>query len=74
MKKHYRHCYTFPFYFLGNMKIHRITQDGTHELSIHLKDWNGNQRQANYSQFSVGPGKLYTFSASGYSGEAGICN
>lgn len=56
------------------MKIHRITQHGTHELSIHLEDWNGNQRQANYSQFSVGPGKLYTFSASGYYGDAGKCN
>ncbi|XP_076114480.1 uncharacterized protein LOC143082604 isoform X2 [Mytilus galloprovincialis] len=58
-------------HWLGNMKIRRITQDGTHELSVHLEDWNGNQRQANYSQFSVGSKKLYTFSASGYSGTAG---
>ncbi|XP_063400795.1 fibrinogen C domain-containing protein 1-like isoform X3 [Mytilus trossulus] len=58
-------------HWLGNMKIHRITQDETHELSIHLEDWNGNQRQANYSQFSVGSGNLYNLRVSGYSGNAG---
>ncbi|XP_071120275.1 uncharacterized protein [Mytilus edulis] len=58
-------------HWLGNMKIHRITQDGTHELSVHLEDWNGNQRQANYSQFSIESGNLYNLRVSGYSGNAG---
>lgn len=59
-------------HWLGNENIYRLSQDGTHELSIALVDWDGNLMEANYSKFSVNSEKdYYSLSVSGYSGNAG---
>ncbi|XP_052065219.1 low-density lipoprotein receptor-like [Mytilus californianus] len=59
-------------HWLGNENIYRLSQDGTHELSIVLVDWEGNLMEANYSQFSVNSEEdNYSLSVSGYSGNAG---
>ncbi|XP_076114481.1 microfibril-associated glycoprotein 4-like [Mytilus galloprovincialis] len=59
-------------HWLGNENIYRLSQDGTHELSIVLVDWEGNLMEANYSKFSVDSEEdNYSLSVSGYSGNAG---
>ncbi|XP_071123152.1 very low-density lipoprotein receptor-like [Mytilus edulis] len=59
-------------HWLGNENIYRLSQDGTHELSIVLVDWEGNLMEANYSKFAVKSEEdNYSLSVSGYSGNAG---
>ncbi|XP_076114482.1 low-density lipoprotein receptor-like isoform X1 [Mytilus galloprovincialis] len=59
-------------HWLGNENIYRLSQDGTHELSIVLVDWEGNLMEANYSKFALmSEENKYSLSVSGYSGNAG---
>ena len=69
-------CTNFPFSIIsGNENIYRLSQDGTHELSIVLVDWEGNLMEANYSKFAVKSEEdNYSLSVSGYSGNAGLIN
>ncbi|XP_063419028.1 low-density lipoprotein receptor-related protein 8-like isoform X2 [Mytilus trossulus] len=61
-------------HWLGNENIYRLSQDGTHELSIVLEDWEGHIMEANYSTFSVKSEEdNYSLSVSGYYGNAGDC-
>ncbi|CAC5364193.1 VLDLR [Mytilus coruscus] len=75
----YRDHWLGHYFFIKSFKntttkrnIYRLSQDGTHELSIVLVDWEGNLMEANYSQFSVNSEEdNYSLSVSGYSGNAG---
>ncbi|XP_052080667.1 techylectin-5B-like [Mytilus californianus] len=59
-------------FWLGNKFINLITSTAKYRLYIHLEDFEGNSRYAEYSNFSVGDeAKHYVLNVSGYSGDAG---
>ncbi|XP_076805646.1 microfibril-associated glycoprotein 4-like [Clavelina lepadiformis] len=59
-------------FWLGLHNIHEMTRGGGCRLKIELWDFDGNQRHANYSSFSVDSAeKSYRLLISGYSGNAG---
>ncbi|XP_062602102.1 techylectin-5A-like [Saccostrea cucullata] len=59
-------------FWLGNDKIHTLTNSGRYTLRIDLKDFSGNSRYASYSTFNVGNEEsCYLLRVLGYSGNAG---
>ncbi|CAC5389461.1 Fibrinogen-like protein A,Ryncolin-4,Angiopoietin-related protein 7,Ficolin-3,Ficolin-1-B,Techylectin-5A,Ficolin-2,Ryncolin-1,Tenascin-R,Fibrinogen-like protein 1,Angiopoietin-1,Fibrinogen C domain-containing protein 1-A,Tenascin-N,Ryncolin-3,Tenascin,Fibroleukin,Fibrinogen C domain-containing protein 1,Fibrinogen gamma chain,Techylectin-like protein,Ryncolin-2,Techylectin-5B,Angiopoietin-2,Microfibril-associated glycoprotein 4,Fibrinogen alpha chain,Ficolin-1-A,Ficolin-1,Fibrinogen C domain-containing pro len=59
-------------FWLGNKFINLLTSSGTYNIYIHLEDFEGNSRYAEYSEFSVGDATTnYTLNVTGYSGTAG---
>ncbi|CAK8686898.1 unnamed protein product [Clavelina lepadiformis] len=59
-------------FWLGLDNIHEMTRGGGCRLKIELWDFDGNQRHADYSSFSIEPAEnLYRLRVSGYSGNAG---
>ncbi|XP_052079172.1 uncharacterized protein LOC127717536 [Mytilus californianus] len=59
-------------FWLGNKFINLITSTAKYRLYIHLEDFEGNSRYAEYSNFSVGDEATnYVLNVSGYSGDAG---
>ncbi|VDI24210.1 ficolin [Mytilus galloprovincialis] len=59
-------------FWLGNYFINALTSSGNCKLYIHLEDFEGNSRYAEYSEFSVGDATTkYTLNIDGYSGDAG---
>ncbi|XP_061186908.1 ryncolin-4-like [Saccostrea echinata] len=59
-------------FWLGNDKIHTMTESGKYTLRIDMKDFSGNFRHAIYNTFIVGNEKSgYLLTVSGYSGDAG---
>ncbi|XP_062575972.1 techylectin-5A-like [Saccostrea cucullata] len=59
-------------FWLGNEKIHTITNSRDYTLRINLKDFSRNSRYASYKKFSVGnEASGYILKVSGYSGNAG---
>ncbi|XP_061186220.1 techylectin-5A-like [Saccostrea echinata] len=59
-------------FWLGNEKIHKITQSGKYKLRIDMTDFSRNSRHASYNTFNVGNEKAgYILHVSGYSGDAG---
>ncbi|XP_076081340.1 microfibril-associated glycoprotein 4-like [Mytilus galloprovincialis] len=59
-------------FWLGNKFINILTSSGTYNFYIHLEDFEGNSRYAEYSEFSVGDATTkYTLHVTGYNGTAG---
>eukprot|EP00058_Branchiostoma_floridae_P003918 XP_002589406.1 hypothetical protein BRAFLDRAFT_77850 [Branchiostoma floridae] len=59
-------------YWLGNEKIHLLTNQKNYSLRIDLADWNNESAYAEYSTFRVsGESDGYRLHISGYSGTAG---
>ncbi|XP_076806730.1 ficolin-2-like [Clavelina lepadiformis] len=59
-------------FWLGLDNIHKMTREGGCRLKIELWDFDGNQRHADYSSFSIESAEnLYRLRVSGYSGNAG---
>ena len=59
-------------YWLGLKHIWSLVQQGEQELRIDLEDWDGNQRYAEYSHFSIAsPSYDYKLAIDGYTGDAG---
>ncbi|CAK8690207.1 unnamed protein product [Clavelina lepadiformis] len=59
-------------FWLGLDNIHEMTRGGGCRLKIELWDFDGNQRHADYSSFSIeSVENLYRLCVSGYSGNAG---
>ncbi|XP_076805213.1 microfibril-associated glycoprotein 4-like [Clavelina lepadiformis] len=59
-------------FWLGLDNIHKMTRGGGCRLKIELWDFDGNQRHADYSSFSIESAEnLYRLRVSGYSGNAG---
>ncbi|CAK8686836.1 unnamed protein product [Clavelina lepadiformis] len=59
-------------FWLGLDNIHEMTREGGCRLKIELWDFDGNQRHADYSSFSIESAEnLYRLRVSGYSGNAG---
>ncbi|XP_076806728.1 microfibril-associated glycoprotein 4-like [Clavelina lepadiformis] len=59
-------------FWLGLDNIHEMTRGGRCRLKIELWDFDGNQRHADYSSFSIESAEnLYRLRVSGYSGNAG---
>ncbi|SPP82304.1 ficolin-1-like [Drosophila guanche] len=60
-------------FFIGLDKLHAITKSETHELYVHLEDFEGNTRYAKYDEFLIESEKeSYKMSKLGaYSGDAG---
>ncbi|XP_076806729.1 microfibril-associated glycoprotein 4-like [Clavelina lepadiformis] len=59
-------------FWLGLEIIHEMTRGGGCRLKIELWDFDGNQRHADYSSFSIESAEnLYRLHVSGYSGNAG---
>ncbi|KAL5517896.1 hypothetical protein EMCRGX_G003531 [Ephydatia muelleri] len=59
-------------FFLGLIKIHRLTQKNDSELRVELEQWSGSKSYAKYSSFAVGnSASKYPLTVSGYSGNAG---
>ncbi|XP_076807123.1 microfibril-associated glycoprotein 4-like isoform X2 [Clavelina lepadiformis] len=59
-------------FWLGLDNIHEMTRGGGCRLQIELWDFDGNQRHANYSSFSIeSTENLYRLRVSGYNGNAG---
>uniref|UniRef100_A0A1X7SKH3 Fibrinogen C-terminal domain-containing protein n=1 Tax=Amphimedon queenslandica TaxID=400682 RepID=A0A1X7SKH3_AMPQE len=59
-------------FWLGLIKIHRLTKEGSNTLRVDLGDFGGRTRYANYSTFNVSDGSTeYILTVGGYSGTAG---
>ncbi|CAK8686728.1 microfibril-associated glycoprotein 4-like isoform X1 [Clavelina lepadiformis] len=59
-------------FWLGLNNIHKMTREGGCRLKIELWDFDGNQRSAHYSSFSIeSPENSYRLRVSGYNGNAG---
>ncbi|XP_063438721.1 microfibril-associated glycoprotein 4-like [Mytilus trossulus] len=59
-------------FWLGNNLINVLTSSGNYKLYIHLEDFEGHSRYAEYSEFSIGDAtSQYTLNIDGYSGDAG---
>ena len=59
-------------YWLGLIKMHRLTASAPQDLRIDLEDFQGNKRYARYSTFTVDNATTqYRLTVSGYSGTAG---
>ncbi|XP_076806712.1 fibrinogen-like protein A [Clavelina lepadiformis] len=59
-------------FWLGLDNIHEMTRGGGCRLKVELWDFDGNQRHADYSSFSIESAEnLYRLRVSGYSGNAG---
>ncbi|XP_063436679.1 fibrinogen-like protein A [Mytilus trossulus] len=59
-------------FWLGNNKLNVLTSTGNYKLFIHLEDFEGNSRYAEYSKFSVGDATTnFILNIDGYSGDAG---
>ncbi|XP_071139119.1 ficolin-1-like [Mytilus edulis] len=59
-------------FWLGNKFINLLTSSETYNMYIHLEDFEGNSRYAEYTEFSIGDATTkYTLNLSGYSGTAG---
>ena len=57
----------------GNNALHLLTSNRDYKLRIELEDFEGNQRYAEYAQFSVGSySDRYKLNVSGYTGDAGM--
>lgn len=65
----------FIIYLSGNNIIHELTVHNRHELRIDMEDFEGHNKYAEYSLFSVGDETSeYEMTVLGYSGDAGIYN
>ncbi|KAM6924018.1 fibrinogen-like protein 1 [Xenentodon cancila] len=59
-------------FWLGNDNLYYITTQGNYSLRIHLEDFDGNQRYADYKYFKVANEKEhYRLTFGGYTGTAG---
>ena len=59
--------------FTGTKFINILTSSDTYNMYIHLEDFEGNSRYAEYSEFHIGDATTkYTLTVTGYSGTAGI--
>nr|XP_057918997.1 fibrinogen-like protein 1 [Doryrhamphus excisus] len=59
-------------FWLGNDNLHYITAQGNYTLAIHLEDFDGSQRHAEYRNFKVADEKdLYRLTFGAYTGTAG---
>ncbi|CAC5412319.1 Fibrinogen-like protein A,Ryncolin-4,Angiopoietin-related protein 7,Angiopoietin-related protein 1,Ficolin-3,Ficolin-1-B,Techylectin-5A,Ficolin-2,Ryncolin-1,Tenascin-R,Fibrinogen-like protein 1,Angiopoietin-1,Tenascin-X,Fibrinogen C domain-containing protein 1-A,Tenascin-N,Ryncolin-3,Tenascin,Fibroleukin,Fibrinogen C domain-containing protein 1,Ryncolin-2,Angiopoietin-related protein 6,Techylectin-5B,Angiopoietin-related protein 2,Angiopoietin-2,Microfibril-associated glycoprotein 4,Fibrinogen alpha chain len=59
-------------FWLGNKYMHHLTSTANYKLYIHLEDFEGNSRYAEYSEFSIGDAATnYILNVEGYSGNAG---
>ncbi|XP_061785629.1 fibrinogen-like protein 1 [Nerophis lumbriciformis] len=59
-------------FWLGNDNLHDITAHGNYTLRIHLEDFDGTQRHAEYRNFKVADEKdFYRLTFGAYSGTAG---
>ncbi|XP_063411544.1 microfibril-associated glycoprotein 4-like [Mytilus trossulus] len=59
-------------FWLGNKFIHLLTSTARYKLYIHLEDFDGNSRYAEYIEFSIGDAATnYILNVDGYSGNAG---
>ncbi|CAG2235296.1 FCN [Mytilus edulis] len=59
-------------FWLGNNFINVLTSSGNYKLYIHLEDFKGNSRYAEYCKFIVGDATTkYNLNIGGYSGDAG---
>ncbi|CAC5412320.1 Fibrinogen-like protein A,Ryncolin-4,Angiopoietin-related protein 7,Angiopoietin-related protein 1,Ficolin-3,Ficolin-1-B,Techylectin-5A,Ficolin-2,Ryncolin-1,Tenascin-R,Fibrinogen-like protein 1,Angiopoietin-1,Tenascin-X,Fibrinogen C domain-containing protein 1-A,Tenascin-N,Ryncolin-3,Tenascin,Fibroleukin,Fibrinogen C domain-containing protein 1,Fibrinogen gamma chain,Techylectin-like protein,Ryncolin-2,Angiopoietin-related protein 6,Techylectin-5B,Angiopoietin-related protein 2,Angiopoietin-2,Microfibril-a len=59
-------------FWLGNKFIHLLTSTGKYKLYIHLEDFEGNSRYAEYSEFNIGNAATkFVLNVDGYSGNAG---
>ncbi|XP_068151212.1 ficolin-2-like [Drosophila tropicalis] len=60
-------------FFIGLDKLHAITKSQTHELYVHLEDFEGNTRFARYDEFYIeSENQLYKLSKLGsFTGDAG---
>jgi len=60
---------------VGLENLHLLTSDGE-QLRIDMKDWNGNERYAQYDHFKVGPEQenYDLMSVGRYTGNAGQCS
>ncbi|XP_053562986.1 angiopoietin-2 [Bombina bombina] len=59
-------------YWLGNEFVHQLTSQGSYNLRIQLRDWDGNEAYSLYDYFSLGSEELnYRLQLKGYSGTAG---
>ncbi|KAI8482145.1 Fibrinogen C domain-containing protein 1 [Branchiostoma belcheri] len=58
-------------FWLGNDKLHRLTEQKAYGLRVDLEDTSGNTRYANYSSFSItDESDHYRLTVGGYSGNA----
>ncbi|XP_018432073.1 PREDICTED: angiopoietin-2-like isoform X1 [Nanorana parkeri] len=72
--KEYREGFGTPSgeYWLGNEFVHQLTSQGSNNLRIQLRDWDGNEAYSLYDTFSLGNEELnYRLNLRGYSGTAG---
>ncbi|KAM8976022.1 angiopoietin-2-like [Pelodytes ibericus] len=72
--KEYRDGFGSPSgeYWLGNEFVHKLTTQGSYELRIQLRDWDGNEAYSLYDHFSLNNEELnYRLQIRGYSGTAG---
>ncbi|XP_073471708.1 angiopoietin-2-like [Aquarana catesbeiana] len=59
-------------YWLGNEFVHQLTSQGSYNLRIQLRDWDGNEAYSLYDSFSLASEELnYRLNLRGYSGTAG---
>ncbi|KAI8494090.1 Fibrinogen C domain-containing protein 1 [Branchiostoma belcheri] len=59
-------------FWLGNDKLHRLTEQKAYGLRVDLEDTTGNTRYATYSSFSISDeSDQYRLTVGGYSGNAG---
>ena len=59
-------------FWLGNDKIHRLTNSRPSALRVELEDWSGNKAYAKYGKFNISDEQgLYRLKVGSYSGTAG---
>ncbi|BFF95779.1 ficolin-1-like [Drosophila madeirensis] len=60
-------------FFIGLDKLHAITKSQTHQLYVHIEDYEGNKRYAKYDEFLIGSeNEAYQLSKLGaFTGDAG---
>ena len=58
--------------WIGNERIHQLTQQRLYRLRVELWDWEGGRAFASYDVFTVGPERdKYALYVAGYRGDAG---
>jgi len=60
-------------FFLGNEKLHKLTEYNSYTLRIELEDFKNRTRYAEYQSFKIENAESkYRLSFDGYSGNAGV--
>jgi len=60
-------------YFLGNEKLHAMTEHDPYILRVELEDFENRTRYAEYQSFTIGNAESkYRLNIDGYSGNAGL--